>query len=133
MSGFHWQTVLFVAIGGGLGSVTRYSLTLMSNAWFGPGFPTGTLLVNTLGAGLIGFLAAVLSTPAIPSEALRAGILIGFLGGLTTFSTFAADTITLADTHHWGMSVVNVILNNSAAIGCALLGIWLARRWGYVA
>lgn len=133
MTGFHWQTLLFVAVGGGLGSAARYSLTLMSNAWFGStGFPVGTLLVNTLGSGLFGFLAAVLSTPAFGGEAIRAGILIGFLGGLTTFSTFAADTLNLAENHHWSMSVANVIANNAAAISCAVAGLWLARRWGFV-
>lgn len=133
VTGFHWQTLLFVGLGGALGSAARYSLTLMSNVLLGAtGYPFGTLLVNMLGSGLFGFLVVALSTPAVTSESLRAGIMVGFLGGLTTFSTYSADTISLADTHHWTMSIVNVVANNSAAISCALLGSWIARRWGFV-
>lgn len=134
MISFNWQTLLFVAVGGALGSISRYTLTLLTNAWLaGSGFPAGTLLVNTIGSGLFGFLFAVLSSPALPSESLRAGVLIGFLGGLTTFSTFAADTVNLSQNQQLTMAFLNILANNTAAISFAFFGLWVARRIGFAA
>ena len=87
---------LALAVGGSLGAVSRYWVSDASVQWFGQGFPWGTLLVNLLGSLVMGFLSVLLVYRFQVSEEIRIGLLAGFLGSFTTFSTFAMDTLHLA-------------------------------------
>jgi CrcB protein len=84
--------LLAIALGGALGSVLRYGVQSALRAWFGGGFPWGTLAVNLTGSLLIGVCAAA-TERGWPE--LRPGVMIGFLGGFTTFSAFSLESL------HW--------------------------------
>lgn len=84
-------TLVAVAIGGALGSVARYLLMTAVGHWFGTQFPYGTLTVNALGCFTMGALAELAALAWSPSPELRALVMVGVLGGFTTFSSFTLD------------------------------------------
>lgn len=87
---------LWVFMGGGLGAVSRYLLGIQAVRWWGMGFPYGTLLINVLGSFVIGILAGYFTYYyAAQSQALRLLLIVGFLGGFTTFSSFSLETLAL--------------------------------------
>lgn len=89
---------LWVALGGALGSVARFACSGLAARWFGLGFPWGTLFVNVTGSFAIGLLASLSAPDGRPWLApdARAFVLVGILGGFTTFSSFSLETLTLA-------------------------------------
>ena len=109
-----------IAIGGSLGAVSRYWMSSTTYQWLGQGFPYGTLTVNLLGSLLMGFLSVLLVHRFQVSEAIRIGLLAGFLGSFTTFSTFAMDTLQLAGNEAIIRAIVYVVLS---AVLC-ILGAW---------
>lgn len=111
---------LAIAVGGSLGAVSRYWVSNTSYQWLGQGFPYGTLLVNLLGSLAIGFLSVLLVHRFQVSEELRIGLLAGFLGSFTTFSTFAMDTLHLAGNGAMVKAAAYVVLS---VLFC-LLGAW---------
>lgn len=116
-----WFKLLLIGAGGAAGAIARYLLS----GWVTRGtFPLGTLTVNGLGCLLIGFLGAVLTGPWLMREEYRFAITVGFLGGLTTFSTYAFETLSLAGDRQWAHAAVNVLLNN----GLGLVAVWFGYR-----
>jgi CrcB protein len=89
------KIILAVAAGGAIGAVLRHFVNHMSLQWFGSGFPWSTLFVNILGSFLMGVLIETSALVWSPGPALRAMIAVGFLGALTTFSSFSLDAGTL--------------------------------------
>lgn len=91
-----WVLFLCVAIGGALGSVSRFYLSWWVQATTPGDFPYGILCANLLGCFLIGFLAAILlPLRSVAAELWRVGLMIGVLGGFTTFSSFSLDNFKL--------------------------------------
>ena len=117
---------LLIALGGAIGSVTRYAVSLAVMRALGSGLPYGTIAVNlagSLGAGLLlGSFENLSATPA-----MRAFLLIGFLGGFTTFSAFSLETISLFRDGQARVAIVNILLNNVLGIGLAFVGYVLAK------
>jgi len=124
----------FLAVGGGaaVGAWMRWGLGAVLNPLF-PTLPLGTLAANLVGGLLIGFAMEVLTRHAVlPAEA-RLLVTTGFLGGLTTFSTFSAEVVTLLVRREylWGSIAVGAHVVGSLAM--TLLGIVLIRalyEWG---
>jgi CrcB protein len=116
------MTWLAVAVGGALGSLARYAVSLvMVRSLPHLVVPFATFFVNALGCLVIGLLAGRLTQqPATDSPELRAFIFVGILGGFTTFSTFALDTLMLAQTGLRGQAIVN-------AVGQLVVGLLAAR------
>ena len=85
-----------IAVGGSLGAVSRYWVSTTTYQWLGQNFPYGTLMVNVLGSLVMGFLSVLLVHRLHISDEIRIGLLAGFLGSFTTFSTFAMDTLHLS-------------------------------------
>lgn len=117
------RVVVFVAVGGAIGSVLRYLVSVPINeraaTW-------GTIMVNVLGSAALGFLIAWFTQRPIDS-AVQIGLLTGVLGGFTTFSTFTAETVVLIDSGRWQAASINVIVSLVVGIGAAALGFALGR------
>ena len=104
------MTVLWVALGGALGSVARYAFSGVAVRWLGAEFPYGTLFVNVTGSFTIGLLAALVAAdgrPLLGADA-RAFLLVGVLGGFTTFSSFSLETLNLVRSGAVGPALLNV-------------------------
>jgi CrcB protein len=121
----HTMTLyIFIARGGALGACVRYFLSQLMLQWFGKGFPFGTLLVNIVGSFFLGFLYSLLEHGQLEAALWRTTIGIGFLGALTTFSTFSVDTLMLFQQGLWFKAALNVTLN----ILCCLFAAWLGTQ-----
>ena len=118
------MTLLLVALGGALGSVLRYKIDGWVQAGAGGAFPWGILVVNVTGCFVAGLLMTVLLERTSVSDEVRTGLLVGVLGGYTTFSTFSLQSLDLADAGLWGYVAVNVL----ASVAGALLAVWLGQQ-----
>ena len=116
--------LLLIALGGGLGSVLRYLLGGLVQSAAGTSlFPVGTLAVNTLGCLLVGVLAELGEARGVLNADVRALLIVGLLGGFTTFSTFANETVSAARDDSLLIAVSNILLS----VGLGLLAVWLGR------
>ncbi len=120
------KTVLLVAGGGAVGSVFRYVFCEFVHLFVNKIFPVGILLTNVLGSLVMGYLAILLFERMPYAADLRSLLLIGFLGGFTTFSTFSLDTVKLLQEGYWMMASFNVILSVILCVGAAGFGAYLA-------
>jgi fluoride exporter len=114
---------LWVALGGALGSVARYGCSVLAARWMGSGFPWATLFVNVAGSFAIGLLAALVTADGrstLGADA-RAFVMVGILGGFTTFSSFSLETLNLARNGALGAAGLNVALS----IVLCLAAVWL--------
>ncbi|QGJ71453.1 Fluoride efflux transporter CrcB [Planctomycetales bacterium 10988] len=120
---------LWIALAGAGGTLTRFLLATWVQGAAGPHFPWGTLCVNALGCLLFGFLVA-LPEEVGPSSRTRMIILTGFMGALTTFSTFSFETVRLATTEaSRGLAAGNVAIQLTLGGCMMLLGQYLASFW----
>ncbi|GJM09905.1 MAG: putative fluoride ion transporter CrcB [Lysobacteraceae bacterium] len=118
--------LLMVAAGGAVGSVARYIVSVKLGLWSGTTvFPWATVLVNALGCLLIGVVFAAAMVRGWLSPELRLLLAVGLLGGFTTFSTFAMESLELARNGEWSLAIVNVVLQNVLGLLMAFLGYWL--------
>ncbi len=120
--------VLAIGLGGALGSVLRYGLSLWVHSIAGRGFPWGTLAVNVLGCLLMGVLFVIFTERLSDNTALRAGILIGVLGGFTTFSSFSIETFNLVDQGEHLKASANAAASLLLCIGATWIGVILGRQ-----
>ena len=127
------MTVLWVALGGALGSVARYAISGVAVRWLGAAFPYATLFVNITGSFTIGLLAALVAADGRPSLGAdaRAFLLVGVLGGFTTFSSFSLETLNLARSGALAPAMLNVagsvvLCLAAVSLGFATAG-WLNR------
>lgn len=121
---------LAIAVGGAGGALARWLVSTGVHRWLGREFPWGTLAVNVAGSFAMGLLAVLLVERLAVGPAWRAGILVGFLGAFTTFSTFALETIELAGEGMGVRAAMNVVASVSACVLAALLGVQVARHLG---
>jgi len=124
--------IVMIAFGGAAGAVLRYLLAGLSQRLSTGSFPIGTLVVNVIGCLLIGVFGAVFAGPQLVREEYRIALLVGFLGGFTTFSTFGWETLTLGGAGELrlaGINVINVILNNGLGLAAVWFGYRLTARW----
>ncbi len=133
-------TILAIAAGGASGSLLRFFVggAVQRAVSAGPGgagglagaaaFPWGTLVVNVLGCLALGALAGFeVRAGALPA-ALRAGVVVGFLGGFTTFSSFGLETVRLLEGGETARALTYVVLSNVVGVGALALGLKLAVR-----
>lgn len=109
-----------IAVGGSVGAVSRYWVSMTTYQWLGVGFPYGTLAVNLLGSLTMGFLSVLLIHRFHVSEEVRIGLLAGFLGSFTTFSTFALDALQLGS----NQAVLKAVLYILLSVLLCILGAW---------
>lgn len=118
---------LWVALGASLGGLARWGAGLWLNPLWLHGFPLGTLTVNMVGGLLAG--AAHVWFARQPAEALRLLCVTGFLGGLTTFSSFSAESLALIEKDRWALALGHSLIHVVGALACAALGARLMRQW----
>jgi len=121
------ETVVLIALFGALGCLSRYFLSGWVYAVFGRTFPAGTFAVNIVGAFLIGLIMEFSMRSTLVSPNLRAGLTIGFLGGLTTFSTFSYETFRLLEDGEFFIATANVLVSVVVCLMFTWLGILAAR------
>jgi CrcB protein len=119
------MTYLWIALGSALGGMARYGCSGLTARWLGAAFPWGTMIVNVTGSLLIGFLATLLAPDGrlLAPPDLRAFLMIGILGGFTTFSSFSLETLNLARDGEWLWAGVNIALSITAC----LVAVWLGH------
>ena len=119
------QPAIAIFIGAGFGALSRWWLGLALNSVF-PTIPLGTLAANLVGGFVMGVLMATFDQfQAIP-PALRLALTAGFLGGLTTFSTFSAEASTLLLRQQFGWGSLLILVHVAGSILCTLAGIGIA-------
>ena len=116
------MNTLWIFLGAGLGGVFRYWIANGTYYFLGRQFPYGTLVVNVSGCLLMGVLFVIISErfDTIAPQ-LRSFLLIGLLGGYTTFSTFSIETLNLFENGAWLSAGLNVVLN----VSLCLLAVWI--------
>ncbi|MFT5789709.1 MAG: CrcB protein [Shewanella sp.] len=115
------NNILFVALGGSIGAVLRYLISLLMLQVFGSGFPFGTLVVNILGSFLMGVVYALGQISEVSPE-IKAFIGVGMLGALTTFSTFSNESLLLMQQGYLVRAILNVVVNVGVCIFVVYLG-----------
>jgi len=116
---------MWVALGSALGGVARYWCSGIVAQQVGETFPWGTLIVNVVGSFLIGLIATVSGTDGrfiIPAEA-RQFMMVGILGGFTTFSSFSLQTLTLARDGEWLLAGANIV----GSVVLCLIMVWVGH------
>ena len=113
------MTILYIALGGIAGTLSRYGLEGWIQSRAASGFPVGTLVVNISGSFLLGFILRIATGAAVISPDVRAGLTIGFCGAFTTMSTFSYESVTLlhdGDYLRAGLYMTATILGCVAAV-----------------
>ena len=115
------RTVMLIAIGGALGTVARYELSLAVPVRPGA-LPITTLIINVVGALLLGALLGTLGRTAPNDRIMRPLLGVGFLGGFTTFSTFAVETVQLVRHEQAAVAAIYVIASIAFGLAAASAG-----------
>jgi CrcB protein len=119
---------LWICFAGALGTGARYLVGLWAGRTLGTAFPYGTLVVNVVGCFLIAAIMEVaMSTDLVPPT-LRLVLTTGFMGGLTTYSSFNYETTRYLQERAWGMGLLNFVVTTALCMGAGLLGFAAARR-----
>jgi CrcB protein len=116
---------LWIGVGSGLGGMVRYWCTGAAARLFGETFPWGTLVVNVLGSLIIGFFATLTGPDGriFVGSTARQFVMIGILGGYTTFSSFSLQTLNLLHDGEWLQAGLNI----AASVVLCLLAVWIGH------
>jgi fluoride exporter len=123
-----WKGILAIGLGGGIGALLRWWLGLTLNAYF-PTIPPGTLAANLIGGYVVGMAVAFFATYSALAPEWRLFVITGFCGGLTTFSTFSAEVVSLMQQGRalWALGAAGAHLIGSIVMTLAGIGtvIWI--------
>ncbi|MDC7127070.1 MAG: fluoride efflux transporter CrcB [Spirochaetales bacterium] len=122
-----FKKILFLGIGGFIGSNARYWITRLVTLIGGKSFPAGTLTVNIIGCFFLGFLSGHASGWNLPSN-VKLLLGTGLLGALTTFSTFSVETLVLFQKSTPFSAGLNLLLNIIVGLSAAAFGLFLAQK-----
>jgi len=117
-----WNSVLAISLGASLGALLRWGLGLRLNSIF-PAVPFGTLASNLVGGYIVGVAMAYFATAPELAPEWRLFIITGFCGGLTTFSTFSAEVVTLLQQEQWTWALAAIGAHLGGSLLMTLLGI----------
>ena len=123
-----FTSILWVALGGALGSTARYLAMIAIGQTVGMGFPWGTLFVNIVGSAVMGVLAELGALVWQPGQDLRVFLTVGILGGFTTFSTFSLDVALLVERHSWMLASLYIGLSVTLSVGTLFAAMALVRQ-----
>jgi CrcB protein len=119
---------LLIALAGALGTLSRYGIGVWAGRTLGTTFPYGTLIVNLVGCFLIAAVTHTAMATALISPTMRLTLTTGFMGGLTTYSSFNLETTQLIQSRTWYLVLLNVGLTTLGCFVAGLLGFAVARR-----
>ena len=119
--------LIWIAAAGAMGAVCRWGVSRAGYALLGGGFAWGTLIANAVGCFLLGFLMHFGLISDRLSAGARTAIAVGFLGALTTFSTFSYETVGYIEDGSWMLALMNISANLGIGLGATLAGLVLAR------
>ena len=119
--------LFLIGLAGFIGTLSRYWLSGVVARRYGETFPLGTLVVNLVGCFLVGLLFYLLQDRFLVNQTVRTVILIGFLGGFTTFSSFGLQTFTLLQDGELGLAVLNITASNLIGLLLVSAGYMLAK------
>ena len=119
--------IIAIGLGGFFGAILRWCVSILSIKIFGLGFPIGTLIVNCVGSFLMGCLYAYMRNYEI-NEVFRAFMGIGFLGALTTFSTFSSESFLLFQQEAFFKGILNIFLNVFLCIMLVKIGMMIFNK-----
>jgi CrcB protein len=122
------KTLLAIAVFGTLGCWARYGQTMAMQTMFGRDFPVAVLSINVIGSFLIGFLFFATMERIDLGPVVRTGVLTGFLGGYTTFSTFELETLLLVENGEAMKAALYVALSVGLGFVGVFLGAYVARN-----
>jgi CrcB protein len=117
-----------IGLAGALGTLSRYFVSVSAARLIGAGFPYGTLIVNVVGCFLIALVSQLAISTTLISPNLRLILTTGFMGGLTTYSSFNYETTSLFRDRAWANGALNVGVTLGACFVAGMLGFALARR-----
>ena len=118
--------IMAVALGGSIGAVLRFVISFYVNKLAGTSFAYGTLGVNVLGSFIIGFLVLYFEQTISPN--LKAMLITGMLGALTTFSTFSLETVMMLQQSLYTKAFLNITLNIIFTLSATILGMMLFKK-----
>jgi len=118
---------LLICLGGAIGTGARYLTALIAARWLGVEFPYGTLIVNVVGAFVIGLVQELGTEALVMSDSARLFVTTGMMGGLTTYSTFSYETVRLMETGAWHYAWINVVVTTVVCLGLCALGMAAGR------
>jgi CrcB protein len=121
------KTILYIAIGGAIGSVLRYLTSVFVNKYWANQFPLATLLTNVLGCLIIGFLIGLLEKNNLANSNLKWFLITGFCGGYTTFSTFGYENYSLFQSNNSLLAFGYIALSILLGIFAVWLGLFIAK------
>lgn len=120
------QNVLIVFVGSGLGGLFRYLLSSLINEWAKVDFPFAILSINIIGCFLAGFFLSYINSRLLwLEESFRLLLMVGFLGGFTTFSAFSLDCLSLLKNGNPSRAVFYLVLTVSLSLIFTVFGAWL--------
>lgn len=122
-----WQKVLLVAVGGGLGAVARFGLTLLADRIEGVATVAGTVAANAIGCLIFGLVAGLVTTRYALGHGWTLLILVGFCGALTTFSTYAFEAQAYARDFGITWAAGYLLLQNVLGLSLLLAGLWVGQ------
>lgn len=122
--------MLWIGIGGFLGANARYAFGRWIGLHLGITFPWGTGIVNVTGAFLIGIIFTLLTDRVVDDPMWRQLVIVGFLGGYTTFSSFTFESVTMMQDGRWMPALAYIVGSNALGLLACFAGIWLVRASG---
>jgi CrcB protein len=119
--------VLVICLGAVVGANARYFISRFAAQVLGPVFPYGTLFINIVGSFIVGFFVVWTSERVLVDPRWRLLVVVGFCGSLTTFSSYAFESMSFFERGQWLLMLTNIFGNNLLCLAGALAGIGLAR------
>ncbi len=119
--------VLVICLGAIVGANARYFISRYAAQVLGPVFPYGTLFINVVGSLIVGFFVVWTSERVLVDPRWRLLVVIGFCGSLTTFSSYAFESMSFFERGQWLLMLANIFGNNLLCLAGALAGMGLAR------